>query len=153
LKRGVFSTGDTHVIHVAWCDVRLFVRHPTQQSPLNKESPCKFIFHHTWKTICSIDILFITLGPHALRETQIAAYYSSSLHKRPLREAGLRYQVLESPTSFIGTFTAHRTPPTHTAKFGAWLSYHLWGLRTLSQKTSLLGRVAQIHVYPRTFCL
>ena len=42
-----------------------------------------------------------------------------------------------------------RTLPTHTTKFGVWLWYHLYGLGAPSQKTSLLGGVAQILINPR----
>ena len=54
-------------------DVGLLVRHPTQQPPLNKESPCKLIFLHTWKTIYSIEISNLhCAGQTCLCEAQIA---------------------------------------------------------------------------------
>jgi len=56
----------------------------SQQSPSRTKSLLVSSFSHledhlhTWKTYCSIEILFTTLEVHALREAQIVACYSSS---------------------------------------------------------------------------
>jgi len=72
--------------------VGLFVRHPTQQSPLEQRVSLQAHLSYTWKTICFTEITTFhrTEGGHALREAQIAAYYSYSQHggRTRLNEAG-----------------------------------------------------------------
>jgi len=65
--------------------------------PSNKEFPCKLIFTpgrslHTWKIICSIEILFTVLSSHALRDAQITKHDSAVKSSRAqLVSQGLYY--------------------------------------------------------------
>ena len=77
-------------------DVRLFVRLPTQQSPL--EHPYKHIFLHTQKTICSMEIT------NLYRAGQTRLTWSINCNVTH------HCQVLESPTSFLQGPTAPFVP-------------------------------------------
>ena len=115
-------------------------------SPPNKESPCKLNYLHTRRSNSLSRYNFFTAWEDDTPYVKHQLQSVTPLHRRsrPLQRSTIA-KFLESPTSFTGAYCAflrhwgdqahcvfaplgdlyRRTSPTHTTKLGAWLWYQL----------------------------